>query len=123
MKATMILLATALFIPSIVACGDDEEDDGGGGNTTALCQSACEKSAALDCAGDDPDTCVSDCEAELGALIDAYPNCSSQLRATLSCWGGRPESDWECDADDEAAVKAGVCDDEQTAVGTCISGG
>ena len=100
------------------ACSSDDGDDGGSGQSIAsLCAAGCEKTTPLNCAND-PSDCAGACEAE----ANQAGNCSSQFQAFLSCGANRPASDFECDADGESTLKAGVCSAEGGALAQCIFG-
>lgn len=123
MKAITILIAAALCVPALTACGGDDDDDDGGGGSGAGCEDACATAATLDCPNDEPSTCVQDCEDELAGFKQMYPDCGAQLDAAASCFAALPASSWACDADGEANPDMNQCSEQQNAVGACILGG
>ena len=108
----------ALFASSaVVGCGGDDDESGKYG---ALCIKGCAATGQLNCPGDNPETCVSDCEEQASQAAA----CRSEFDAAANCLADRPTSDWQCDAETgESTPKAGVCDAETTALVVCLVGG
>jgi hypothetical protein len=100
-----------------VGCGSDDKGGTSGQSVAELCAKGCEKTDSLNCANDPPD-CAATCAADAKQIPAA---CDAKLRALLSCFVGRPTSDFECDSDGESAPKDGICDSEAMAAGTCLA--
>lgn len=108
-----LALAGALMLG---ACSDDDSSSsgGGGGSVANNCASACAKADSLACSGDTGD-CTTQCTMEASEV----EGCKASYEALVACGAARPASDWECDADDEANLKDGVCSSEFDAVVSC----
>jgi len=116
MNRSTYIFVCALGVFMTPACGDDDDDDNSGQSIQALCQDACATAAGLSCPNDDAATCVSDCQLG-GDLPEA---CQATAQTALGCLSERPASDWECDADGEAALKDGICTAEGAALLACL---
>jgi len=62
---------------------------------------------------------ASACPAACSEMYE-QPTCQNEMRAALACFVTHPVTDWECDDDGMAAVKSGICDEEQSSVVRCI---
>jgi hypothetical protein len=122
------MMATSL---ALSGCGGDDDGgagsqagagggggaSGGGSQASSPCAELCDISAPLACPGDNPATCLAECEQMWG-----LSSCNDELRALLSCMAQVPQSNWECEAGtQEATVKAGFCDAENAAVKSCLA--
>ncbi len=86
----------------------------------AACEHSCQIGANLSCDNDNPDTCVSDCVGESEAF---EATCAPEIQALAECSLTTTASDYECDANGESNVKAGVCEEEFDAIIACALGG
>jgi hypothetical protein len=123
-----------LTLTAIAACNDDggsSSDAGSGGmagmagagsggqgaagdaSNTTPCPMVCAIAESLDCPNE------TKCLVSCNGLYDAA-QCRSELRAFIDCSVERPASDWECNEEGEADLKAGICQAQLDAVETCL---
>lgn len=88
-------------------CSDDSENEAEAVTCSALC------SRTIDCPNDPDPDCVSDC-ANLKLL------CPTELDANLVCFMALPDSNLECDDEQETSIREGLCSNEQTALAACF---
>jgi hypothetical protein len=115
MKNGILSGALMLVLAFGVGCGDDDDDSGGSGD---ICAKSCAAAQGANCPNQDESACKTECEAML-----SMSTCQSENRALIQCSANKSASDFECDSDGEAALKAGVCDAQATAAATCLLGG
>ena len=98
---------------ALVACGSD--DDGGVNPSDCAAVGAKQKSitTALGCK-DTSSGIVSECQA-----LYASKTCTAQWEKLIDCISPKPNSDFQCDSDNEFEPKSGVCTAEQTAFIGC----
>jgi hypothetical protein len=88
-----------------------------GGSTSdsarpATCEGLCART--IGCPGDPDPACVSQCQ-----LLNAM--CAVENWAFMSCAQARPDTDLQCDDEQQTNIKPGFCDTEYAALSTCVA--
>jgi len=83
------------------------------GGVKDACGSICERSHVLKCKN--ADECLVNCLA-----AGAGTPCNAEFLAFYRCIVPQPINNWECAEDGVAAVKPGVCDEEQQRAVRCM---
>jgi hypothetical protein len=91
---------------SVAAAVADKETDS--------CSIICLRSKDLRCSIG-PDDCLTACKE-----MQDVPVCKAEMQEVVGCMVTKPPKDWECSEEGIAALKDGVCDDEQGRFMTCI---
>lgn len=111
MKMRILLACLMVTMNVAQGCGDDSSS----GNTADdVCAQACETEEALKCPGDEPGTCKPRCLELWNGT-----RCANEVHATIECVANTPKAEWECDADNEANIKTGNCENEIAALMAC----
>jgi hypothetical protein len=95
---------------------------GGNGSSSGtpedVCERGCVKTESLNCPND-----PADCEAAcLANYLDFPAECRALVLALGECAADRPASDFVCDEEGEAILRAGICGAESVAVASCLLG-
>jgi len=75
--------------------------------------------AQLDCPGENPATCVSECEQGEDRAYEMYPECVAEYDAAIDCVLETPLSEWQCDDMGQAVVGEDDCVEEADAFLSC----
>jgi hypothetical protein len=81
--------------------------------TESACADICEHSRRLRC--EHVDECKPQCIA-----MGSFTPCQDQFAAFYRCLAGKPDRNWECGDDGVAAIREGLCDDEQKNAVGCM---
>ena len=79
------------------------------------CPTICQRSKDLGCSIG-PEDCITACEE-----MQDVPVCKAEMQEVVGCMITKPAKDWECSEEGIAAIRDGVCDDEQRRFMTCIT--
>jgi len=95
--------------------GSTAANTGSGGAMAAdACSQFCANAVPLHCPGDTT-PCAMECTTYYNNSF-----CQTALRALIECSATQAASDFECDDQEQASVKASLCVSERTAAQACI---
>jgi hypothetical protein len=78
-----------------------------------LCRSICERSQVLKCKN--ADQCLVEC-----VTTGTETPCNAEFQAFYRCLVPQPAQNWECAEDGIAAIKPGLCDEQQERALQCM---
>jgi hypothetical protein len=82
------------------------------------CQHYCEQVIPLQCANENPESCVSDCTGNYLATITA---CIPDYKNYIDCVANKTTNDYECSSNGSAVIKPGLCSVEIKALIDCVN--
>jgi hypothetical protein len=81
---------------------------------SSACLTICQRSKDLNCKKSQ-EQCLAACKE-----MHEVPICKNEMKAVMDCMISEPPAHWECNEEDIAAIKEGVCDDEQGGFMACV---